>query len=348
MALNLTGLPQGNLQPGQSGDEVKALQTWLIQNGFNIPAGATGFYGNETKTAVTELQQQLGVDPQGNPGFYGPITRTAVQKTSQPTSQETPAAGSTDAVIAQIAPQLANALGTSVDNATKIAQAMSPNQLGTIGSVFTAANNSYKNSQNITLDSALEAAAKNPSITQPFADSLKIDLANLQQTASTLQTKTNTDMKNLSLQFEKERKDLAEQYASTGQAYSGYRQKAQGDLATTEGGIVTSSISDLQSQLDQATKAFEAKWGTDAASTAFGGSMLSSPGTTPIGLSFTDPLGGGGTDVTGRTLSGTDTTTTLTGAKTGEVTGSAIPGAESSITSLAQDYYSMGQLPGTV
>lgn len=77
------GFPASNLQPGQRGPEVQALQSWLMAQGFSIPSGATGFYGNETKAAVTALQRSLGVDTAGNDGYYGPRTRSALQGGSQ-------------------------------------------------------------------------------------------------------------------------------------------------------------------------------------------------------------------------------------------------------------------------
>ncbi len=41
---------------GDTSDTVKACQQWLITHGFNIPAGATGFYGEQTKEAMWRFQ----------------------------------------------------------------------------------------------------------------------------------------------------------------------------------------------------------------------------------------------------------------------------------------------------
>jgi hypothetical protein len=71
-----------------SGDAVKQLQNYLISQGFNIPAGATGYYGEQTKQAVMALQQKLGVDNSTGPGYWGPRT---IAKVSQPT--ENPSLG---------------------------------------------------------------------------------------------------------------------------------------------------------------------------------------------------------------------------------------------------------------
>jgi hypothetical protein len=50
-----------NLKPvrfGQKGEAVKNLQFCLIQLGYNLPAGATGYYGIQTKKAVKEFYSQ--------------------------------------------------------------------------------------------------------------------------------------------------------------------------------------------------------------------------------------------------------------------------------------------------
>lgn len=70
--------PKVNLQPGMTGNEVKQLQQWLISQGFNISAGATGYFGDQTKAALTQYQQAKGIDTKGNPGYYGPITRNYI------------------------------------------------------------------------------------------------------------------------------------------------------------------------------------------------------------------------------------------------------------------------------
>lgn len=72
--------PTINLQPGQSGDNVKALQQYLISLGYSIPAGATGFYGTQTQAAVKALQEKMGVDYGSNPGFFGPKTQAALSQ----------------------------------------------------------------------------------------------------------------------------------------------------------------------------------------------------------------------------------------------------------------------------
>lgn len=80
----MANYPTTSLRPGQSGTEVKQLQTWLISQGYNIQAGPTGYYGEQTKAAVSQLQSALGVDPAGYPGYWGPKT-LGVIKTKEET-----------------------------------------------------------------------------------------------------------------------------------------------------------------------------------------------------------------------------------------------------------------------
>lgn len=67
----------GNLTVGSTGSDVVSLQSWLIANGFNIPAlasgaAAKGYFGAQTKAAVVAYQKANGIP---STGFVGPLTR---------------------------------------------------------------------------------------------------------------------------------------------------------------------------------------------------------------------------------------------------------------------------------
>ncbi len=69
-----------NLTVGSTGADVVALQTWLVANGFNIPAvssgaAAKGYFGSQTQSAVKLYQASKGIP---NTGFVGPLTRAAL------------------------------------------------------------------------------------------------------------------------------------------------------------------------------------------------------------------------------------------------------------------------------
>lgn len=66
-----------NLSRGASGNEVRTLQLFLIEEGLLSPGNATGFFGPLTESAVIKFQAQVGL-PQT--GFVGPLTRTRINQ----------------------------------------------------------------------------------------------------------------------------------------------------------------------------------------------------------------------------------------------------------------------------
>ncbi len=72
-----------NLTVGSTGQDVTALQTWLIENGFlSIPA-ATGYFGPMTQKAVADYQTSVGIAPAA--GYVGPVTRAKLNGSSTTT-----------------------------------------------------------------------------------------------------------------------------------------------------------------------------------------------------------------------------------------------------------------------
>lgn len=60
-----------DVQYGMENSEVVVVQQALINQGFSIPAGATGYFGDQTLSAYSAFQQSLGysgADADGNPG----------------------------------------------------------------------------------------------------------------------------------------------------------------------------------------------------------------------------------------------------------------------------------------
>jgi hypothetical protein len=62
-----------DLTSGMSGDDVMALQKLLINEGYSLPAGATGFFGSQTKDALIAYQTKAGLTP--SQGYFGLKTR---------------------------------------------------------------------------------------------------------------------------------------------------------------------------------------------------------------------------------------------------------------------------------
>ncbi len=81
-----TTAPATNLQPGSQGQDVTALQDYLVQMGYLTPqqvATGPGTYGPQTTAAVAKMQQDLGVSAGGAAGDYGPKTQAALQQKYQ-------------------------------------------------------------------------------------------------------------------------------------------------------------------------------------------------------------------------------------------------------------------------
>ena len=67
-----------NLTVGSRGADVTALQQFLIDGGFKIAAGATGYFGTQTKAAVVAFQKAHKINP--TLGYVGPLTRAELNK----------------------------------------------------------------------------------------------------------------------------------------------------------------------------------------------------------------------------------------------------------------------------
>ena len=65
-----------DLTIGSTGADVTALQNWLINKGYAIAAGATGYFGAQTQAALAKYQAAKSISPAA--GYFGPITRAAV------------------------------------------------------------------------------------------------------------------------------------------------------------------------------------------------------------------------------------------------------------------------------
>ncbi len=185
-----------------------------------------------------------------------------------------------------------------------------------------------QNASNVTVQSALAAAATDPVLIAKYADALKMDSASFMQGLTALQTATSTQAQQYQQQFEAERKALAEQQAAAGAAYSGFRGKAQQDLSNTESGIVTSSRSQLQQQLNQLTSSFESKYGTSATPSA--------------SVNFADPYAGAGTSISGLNIPGANGNSTISGQLAGGVTGTQIAAKQADINAEAQQMVALG------
>lgn len=65
-----------NLKVGVSGSDVKALQQFLVTQGYVIRAGATGYFGAQTRVALVAYQKAHGITH--STGYLGPLTRAYI------------------------------------------------------------------------------------------------------------------------------------------------------------------------------------------------------------------------------------------------------------------------------
>ncbi len=286
--------PTTSLQPGSTNTAaVKQLQDWLVANGFMTQADVNtgyGTYGPRTTAAVLKVQQKYGVDNSTGPGYWGPRTITAVQ--SSPTS-----ATATKTTAPTTSPQKA--------------------VLSAIADVAETASTTGK--PPVSFADALALAAKDPNIVAKYADMAKLDKQSFLQVVQQMQQTASSQFSQYRTQFENERKQLSEMQAAAGTAYSGFRGKAQADLAQTESGIVTSARAQQQQALNQLTSAFEAKYGTGATPKASISEV--NPLTGNVSLSGLATNDGGNLNVTGDKAGGI--TGTVTAEKQSDILGSA-------------------------
>ncbi len=73
------------VQYGGSGTSVRALQECLIELGYSIPAGPTGYYGAQTRAAVRAFYTDTVSMPEWHGNSVGPVGRAALVRKAQGT-----------------------------------------------------------------------------------------------------------------------------------------------------------------------------------------------------------------------------------------------------------------------
>jgi hypothetical protein len=68
-----------SLMLGSKGDDVSALQQFLMDQGFTIQAGATGYFGPQTKAALVlwQVKNNIAMESSAGSGIFGPLSRGA-------------------------------------------------------------------------------------------------------------------------------------------------------------------------------------------------------------------------------------------------------------------------------
>lgn len=324
--------PTMSLQPGATGEAVKQLQDYLVSQGVmtqdQVNSGY-GTYGPQTTAAVAALQQKLGVENSSGVGYWGPKTMSAVSTASgTSTGSSTANTNTTSSAPSGTGLTFNTNYGVTQDQWNQ----MNDVQRATVSAAYTAKQAAYNTSgQALTFADALTQAAQDPNIVAQYADAAKLDAQVFQQNLAQIQQTQTSTAQTMQQQFENDRKSLSEQQAANGTAYSGFRGQAQKQLGTAESGIVQSSRSALQKQLNDATSQFEAKYGTGA--------------TTPATANFQDPYASSNISLSGQySPSGTQANTLLTGTTAGNITGTQPIAKQNAINSKATDLYNLANV----
>lgn len=82
-------VPASDLAFGNRGTDVVALQSFLMDRGYSIPAGATGYFGSQTQNALRQFQAAQGITPALGYNF-GTQTRARMQLLCAPAPTPTP------------------------------------------------------------------------------------------------------------------------------------------------------------------------------------------------------------------------------------------------------------------
>ncbi len=302
-----------NLGPGSAGADVQKLQQWLVANGFLTQAQMNtgpGTYGPQTTAAVKAWQSQAGFDTGGNAGWFGPLSKTYIKQQSSPAAT-TPTKPGVPVTPTTPQPSAQKAMLSAVADVAQSAAATGKPP--------------------VTFAEALNLAKNDPNIVAKYADMAKLDTNSFSQSLEQLRTASATDQQNMQTQFENDRRKLAESAAASGQAYSGFRGRAQEQLKQSETGIVTSSRAQLQKSLQDLTTSFEAKYGTGSSTAAT--------------ASFNNPLLSSDVGISGLATPGTGGATTLAGNLAGGITGTVKPAKEGDINQSALSSYQTAQFP---
>lgn len=122
-----------NLTVGSKGDDVTALQTFLVSGGYLVmPVGVSmGHFGNLTKAAVTKWQAASGISPAV--GYFGPISRAAMNAAKTTTTATTATTPATTPATPETATTQANTVTvTPITGTITVSGPESANQAGTI------------------------------------------------------------------------------------------------------------------------------------------------------------------------------------------------------------------------
>jgi murein L,D-transpeptidase YcbB/YkuD len=255
--------PNTNLQPGQTGQEVKKLQDFLVSKGLMTPeqvATGPGIYGPQTTAAVKKFQQQNGVDNTSGPGYWGPRTISAASGAGASNSN-------------------ASDLGTPLTPEEK-RKALSENPLTSsyisYGNTAEQLQNAYETGDWSTMtdetgkpfsiedqQAALEQAK---AIDEAYYSQLKEkETADTEATLAAKQAAYQDYLLTSGQNFEADKGTLDQNAANQGVLFSGGRKQKEANLQRGYEQEQASKLRNLTSDIGQASRDYQYAYGNDAA-----------------------------------------------------------------------------------
>jgi hypothetical protein len=143
-------------------------------------------------------------------------------------------------------------------------------------------------------------AENDSTISSYYSDQIATGKTDFTNTVTAMETQDTANLQQLSQQQTTDLKNLQEQYASQGAAQSGFKNQAQTNLQNTQSGVITSTRSQMQQQLQSAASAYEQTYGT-AALQAAGIPSVAGVTASPSGVA----IQGVSANLYGTTLAGT-------------------------------------------
>ena len=205
----------------------------------------------------------------------GTITQQSqVQTTPTPSGTNTTQPAQPVAPVAPQPSEIANQLKT-LGLSDDTIKAMTPDQQSLFASIGTVLSKQYEQSnpvpQTLTasdLDALMTQAQSDPTIGDYYKEQLRIGQAQFTQAVALKQQDYATLQAQQQRDYAESQKQQNEQYAGQGAEYSGFREQAKQKLAADESGIIESSQSQAQQDVNTLAGGYESKFGTTALNSA--------------------------------------------------------------------------------
>lgn len=269
--------PNTNLQPGQTGPEVKKLQDFLVSQGIMTPeqvATGPGIYGPQTKAAVAKWQQQNGVDNSTGVGFWGPRSIAKASSAGASSSGTPSSTPSASIVNGKIDKATLDKINSEVLGETKNDPIMSQymNAGNTADSLlnayltgdFSQTKNQY--GQPFTVEEQQKALKQAEEMDKAFYDQQKAkETADTEAALAQKQADYQDYLLSSGEKFQQDKSTLDQNAANQGVLFSGARSQKEKALQTAYERDQASRLGSYGRDIASTAQDYQYKYGNDAA-----------------------------------------------------------------------------------